>query len=111
MAHEAQVRYSKLVDLKLRATLVKKVGVICNNRYEGSPKAGSVKVPVRDTEVAVNDYNKQTGAELTVSVTLTCLQSTKESEVTVLVHLGFLLWPFRASLEREIHAYFDERFA
>ena len=33
MAHEAQVRYSKLVDLKLRATLVKKVGVICNSRY------------------------------------------------------------------------------
>ena len=33
--------------------------------YEGSPKAGSVKVPVRDTEVTVNDYNKQTGAELT----------------------------------------------
>ena len=65
MAHEAQVRYSKLVDLKLRATLVKKVSVICNNRYEGSPKAGSVKVPVRDTEVTVNDYNKQTGAELT----------------------------------------------
>ena len=55
MAHEAQVRYSNLVDLKLRKTLVKKVGVICNNRYEGSPKAGSVKVPVRDTEVAVND--------------------------------------------------------
>lgn len=27
----------------------------------------------------------ETGAELTVSVTLTCLQSTKESEVTVLV--------------------------
>ena len=65
MAHEAQVRYSNLVDLKLRATLVKKVGVICNNRYEGSPKAGSVKVPVRDTEVSVNDYNKQTGAEKT----------------------------------------------
>lgn len=65
MAHEAQVRYSKLVDLKLRATLVKKVGVICNSRYEGSPKAGSIKVPVRDTEVAVNDYDKQTGAELT----------------------------------------------
>ena len=65
MAHEAQVRYSNLVDLKLRKTLVKKVGVICNNRYEGSPKAGSVKVPVRDTEVSVNDYNKQTGAEKT----------------------------------------------
>lgn len=65
MAHEAQVRYSNLVDLKLRATLVKKNGVICNTRYEGSPKAGAVKIPVRDTEVAVNDYNKQTGAELT----------------------------------------------
>ena len=71
MAHEAQVRYSKLVDLKLRATLVKKVGVICNSRYEGSPKAGSVKVPVRDTEVAVNDYDKQTGAELTGGDTIT----------------------------------------
>ena len=58
MAHEAQVRYSNLVDLKLRKTLVKKVGVICNNRYEGSPKAGSVKVPVRDTEVVVNAYDK-----------------------------------------------------
>lgn len=34
-----------------------------------------------------------------------------KGEVTVLVHLGFLLWPFRASLEREIHLYFDERFA
>ena len=65
MAHEAQVRYSNLVDLKLRATLVKKVGVICNNRYEGSPKAGSVKVPVRDTEVVVNDYDKAKGAKQT----------------------------------------------
>ena len=33
-----------------------------------------------------------------------------KGEVTVQVHLGFLLWPFRASLEREIHLYFDERF-
>lgn len=65
MAHEAQVRYSNLVDLKLRKTLVKKVGVICNNRYEGSPKAGSVKVPVRDTEVVVNDYDKVNGAKQT----------------------------------------------
>lgn len=69
MAHEAQVRYSQLVDLKLRKTLVKKVGVICNNRYEGSPKAGSVKVPVRDTEVVVNDYNKATGAKRTTGDT------------------------------------------
>ena len=62
MAHEQQVRYSNLVDAKLRDTLVKKDGVIFNNRYEGNPTAGSVKVPVRDTEVAVSDYNKASGA-------------------------------------------------
>lgn len=50
MAHEAQVRYSNLVDLKLRKTLVKKVGVICNTATRAAPKAGSVKVPVRDTD-------------------------------------------------------------
>ncbi|MEG1323080.1 MAG: hypothetical protein RSD01_08120, partial [Ruthenibacterium sp.] len=65
MAHESQIRYSDMVDAKLRATLVKKDGVIFNNRYEGNPKAGSVKVPVRDTEVVVADYNKQTGAKST----------------------------------------------
>lgn len=65
MAHESQERYSQLIDLKLRATLVKKDGVIFNNRYEGDPKAGKVKVPVRDTEVAIGDYNKATGAEAT----------------------------------------------
>lgn len=65
MAHELQERYSKLVDAKLRATLVKKDGVIFNNRYEGSPTAGSVKIPVRDTEVAVNAYSKTDGANPT----------------------------------------------
>lgn len=65
MAHEAQERYSALVDVKLRATLVKKDGVIFNNRYEGDPKAGAVKVPVRDTEVTVGDYDKQNGATAT----------------------------------------------
>lgn len=33
-----------------------------------------------------------------------------KGEVTVQVALGFLLRPFRASLEREIHDYFDARF-
>lgn len=65
MPHTQQERYSNLVDLKLRSTLVKRVGVICNNRYEGSPKAGAVKVPIRDTEVAVADYNKKTGTTMT----------------------------------------------
>jgi putative polyhydroxyalkanoate system protein len=34
-----------------------------------------------------------------------------KGEATVQVHLGFLLRPFRGTLEREIHQYFDERFA
>ncbi len=69
MAHEAQERYSKLVDAKLRDVLVKKDGVIFNNRYEGNPKAGSVKIPVRDTEAAVAVYNKKTGTALTEGTT------------------------------------------
>jgi hypothetical protein len=65
MAHTLQERYSQLVDMKLRAVLVKKDGVIFNNRYQGDPKAGMVKVPVRNTEVTVGDYNKATGATAT----------------------------------------------
>ena len=61
MAHTAQERYSQLVDIKLRAELVKKDGIVFNNRYEGDPKAGTVKIPVRDTEVTVSDYNKTNG--------------------------------------------------
>lgn len=65
MAHESQVRYSNLVDEKLRATLVTKDNVIFNSRYEGNPTAGMVKVPVRDTEVEVKQYNKSTGVSIT----------------------------------------------
>lgn len=65
MAHEAQERYSGLVDAKLRATLIKKDGVIFNTRYEGNPTAGVVKIPVRDTEVVVSDYSKTDGANAT----------------------------------------------
>lgn len=65
MAHSQQERYSQLVDAKLRASIVKRNGVICNTRYEGSPKAGAVKVPVRDTEVTVADYDKKTGSTMT----------------------------------------------
>ncbi len=34
-----------------------------------------------------------------------------KGEVRVQVTLGFLLRPFRSALEREIHDYFDQRFA
>lgn len=65
MAHESQVRYSKLIDAKLRNELVLKDGVVFNNRYEGDPKAGVVKIPVRDNEVEVNKYDRSKGANLT----------------------------------------------
>jgi hypothetical protein len=61
MAHELQERYSALVLAKLRKSLVLKNGVVFNNDYEGSPAAGSVKIPVRDTEVQVSDYDKANG--------------------------------------------------
>ena len=65
MAHEHQERYSALVDAKLRHTLVKKNGVVFNNRFEGDPKAGAVKIPVRDTEAVVGAYDKKNGATMT----------------------------------------------
>lgn len=64
MSHTSQERYSGLVDAKLRQTLVTKDNYIFNTKYEGDPTAGKVKIPVRDTEVTVKDYNKSTGVDL-----------------------------------------------
>lgn len=63
MAHEAQQRYSSLVLAKLRATSI--FANLFNRRYEGTPTAGAVKIPVRDTEVEVGTYDKKTGGDLT----------------------------------------------
>ena len=63
MAHANQDRYSKMVDAKLRANLVTRDNYIFNNRYEGDPKAGKVKIPVRDTEVEVKAYDKAKGID------------------------------------------------
>lgn len=62
-AHEHQERWSKLVLAKLRNELVLKDGVVFNNDYEGSPAAGVVKIPVRDEEVVVSDYDKANGIQ------------------------------------------------
>lgn len=61
MAHNLQEKYSNLVDMKLRKTLVTQDNLIFNNRYEGDPAAGVVNIPVRDMEVVVEDYNKANG--------------------------------------------------
>lgn len=67
--HELLTRYAALVDKKLRATLVKKPGVFWNTRYQGSPKAGMVKIPVRDAEVALNAYDRNNGVDMTFGAT------------------------------------------
>lgn len=65
MGHILQDTYSSLVDAKLRHTLVTKDNVIFNNRHDGEPTAGAVKIPVRDIEVQVGDYDKKEGGAIT----------------------------------------------
>ena len=69
LAHEPQTRYSDLLLAKLRAELVLADGFVFNNDYEGDPTAGAVKIPVRDDEVAVSDYDKANGIALTGGAT------------------------------------------
>lgn len=69
MAHQAREKYSELVMAKLRASIVLDDGVVFNNDYEGDPTSGSVKIPVRDDEVAVSDYDKANGISLTHGAT------------------------------------------
>lgn len=58
MAHELKVNYGAKIDEVLRVGLVTKDEVIFNTYYEGEAKAGAVKIPVRDDEVEVADYDK-----------------------------------------------------
>lgn len=67
MAHTLQERYSNLVLAKLRQENV--FANLFNRKYEGSPKAGAVKIPVRDTEATVGTYSTATGKVLTVGAT------------------------------------------
>lgn len=83
-AHTAQERYSSLVLAKLRKTAI--FTSLFNTKYEGNPTAGAVKIPVRDTEVEVGDYDKANGGDLkTGSTTYQTLAIDKDKYVNELV--------------------------
>lgn len=65
--NELQERYSKSTLAKTRKTMI--FANLFNRDYEGDPTAGAVKIPVRDAEVKVNDYDVAAGAEMTKSET------------------------------------------
>ena len=86
MAHAAQDRYSDLVLAKLRAELVLGDGFVFNNDYEGNPVAGAVKIPTRDSETSVSDYNKASGVSLaTGTTTYTTMLIDKDKAVNELI--------------------------
>ena len=64
MAHELMDIYSDIADARLRASLVTRDNLIVSPRFEGNARGRAVRIPVRDLEVAVKDYDKMNGAEL-----------------------------------------------
>ncbi|MFA7099925.1 MAG: hypothetical protein WC143_07590 [Eubacteriales bacterium] len=65
--HELQERYANAIIAIKRKQLV--VRSLFGRDFEGDPKAGAVKIPKRNTEVAVGAYNVQTGKALTFGAT------------------------------------------
>lgn len=65
--HELQERYAQTILKLLRRKNI--VRNLAGRDYEGSPQAGAVKIPVRDAEVAVSNYDVVTGASLATSAT------------------------------------------
>ena len=61
---DLSVRYSNLVDTKTRVQLQLKDGVVFNNRYEGDPTAGGVKIR-KSGAATIVDYDKSNGVALT----------------------------------------------
>lgn len=67
MTHDLQIRFAQTINklLRLKNLLRNTAG----RDYEGDPKAGAVNIPVRDTEVAITDYDVVTGSALGTSAT------------------------------------------
>ncbi len=64
--HERQERYANAVVALMRPDLL--IRNLFSKEYEGSPKAGAVKIPVRG-DVSVVDYDVVSGASLATSAT------------------------------------------
>lgn len=66
--HELQERYANAIVKLMRKTPTLRQ-FYSGRDYEGSPKSGSVTIPVRNTEVRVGDYDVVAGGELGTSAT------------------------------------------
>ena len=58
MAHITRTRQSDIIDAKLRVDFPILDNGFFNTKYIGEPTAGSVRIPVRNGEVVVADYDK-----------------------------------------------------
>lgn len=65
--HERQERYANAIVKLMRPSL--KIRSTFARDYEGKPVAGAVKVPVRNTDVAIKDYDVKSGVGLSQSAT------------------------------------------
>jgi hypothetical protein len=66
--HDTQDRFGKEVKALFRQK--NNLRQFFGRNYEGSPKAGKVRIPVRDTEVSVADYDIGTGTPITFGATV-----------------------------------------
>lgn len=65
--HERQERFADAIVKLMRPSL--KIRSTFSRDYEGNPTAGAVKVPVRNTEVEITDYDVKNGVALSQSAT------------------------------------------
>lgn len=65
--HERQERYANSIVKLMRPQL--KIRNTFSRDYEGNPVAGAVKVPVRNTDVKISDYDVKNGVSLSQSDT------------------------------------------